>query len=57
LFVDLRGRPARHPEKSKPEYTFDDDTLRKMGKYYKVEEKNFDALVRYIKSRGLSGVP
>jgi hypothetical protein len=53
----LRDRPPAHPEKNQPEYKFDEETIRKMSRYYKVEEKNFDALIRYIKNRGISEVP
>lgn len=49
----MRTPVSAIPEKKKPEYAFDDETIKKMGMYYKLEEKNFDALLRYIKSRGL----
>ncbi|HKX81742.1 MAG TPA: hypothetical protein VJL54_05745 [Nitrososphaera sp.] len=40
------------PKKSDP--SFDEETIRNMVKYCKVEEKNFDALIRYIRNRGIA---
>ena len=32
---------------------FDEKTIENMVRYYRVEEKNFDSLLNYIKNRGL----
>ncbi|MGI0037713.1 MAG: hypothetical protein ACRD99_05090 [Nitrososphaera sp.] len=44
------------PEKPKKySSSLDDETIKNIGRYYKVDPKNFESLVRYIKSRDLPG--
>jgi hypothetical protein len=56
--MSLRGRmrwtpQARHEKPKKYNRSLDDETIKKIGQYYKVEDKNFESLIKYIKSRGL----
>jgi hypothetical protein len=51
----MRWAPHAEPEKAKKyNRTLDDETIKNMGRYYRVEDKNFDSLLKYIKSRTLS---
>jgi hypothetical protein len=45
--------PARHEKPKKYIRNLDDEAIKKIGHYYKVEDKNFESLIKYIKSRGL----
>ena len=56
LFPDGCGTTAQihHEKPKKSDSAFDEETIKNMVKYCKVEEKNFDALLRYIRNRGIS---
>ncbi|HJS82037.1 MAG TPA: hypothetical protein VJ742_04295 [Nitrososphaera sp.] len=50
----MRWTPqARHEKPKKYTRSLDDETIKKIGQYYKVDGKNFESLIKYIKSRGL----
>jgi hypothetical protein len=40
-------------EKPKNGSSFDEETIANMVRYYRVDEKNFESLLRYIRTRGL----
>ncbi|MCI0559052.1 MAG: hypothetical protein MN733_11190 [Nitrososphaera sp.] len=55
-FLDFGARgiaQASHEKSKKETSSIDDKTIENMVRYYKVEEKNFDSLLKYIKNRGL----
>ncbi|HKU50559.1 MAG TPA: hypothetical protein VJP79_11455 [Nitrososphaera sp.] len=50
----MRWTPHADHEKTKDHSkTLDEETIKKIGQYYKVDGKNFESLVKYIKSRGI----
>jgi hypothetical protein len=50
----MRWTAQAQPEKPKKySPSLDDETIKNIGRYYKVDTKNFESLVKYIKSRGL----
>jgi hypothetical protein len=54
LLAEMRWTAQAQPEKPKKYITpLDDETIKNIGRYYKVDTKNFESLVKYIKSRGL----
>lgn len=44
---------ARADKSKKSNSTLDDETIKNIGRYYKVDGNNFESLIKYIKSRGL----
>jgi hypothetical protein len=50
----MRWTSQDRAEKSKKNSgTLDDETIKNIGRYCKVEGTNFESLLKYIKSRGL----
>jgi hypothetical protein len=49
----MRWTSQDRPEKPKKSSNLDDETIKNIGRYCKVEGTNFESLVKYIKSRGL----
>lgn len=49
----MRGASAGQ-EKKKAPGGLDDETIRRIGLYCKVEEGNLDSLVKYIRNRGIA---
>lgn len=50
----MRGSPPPRQENAKHTTSIlDEETIKNIGRYYKVDEKNFESLLRYIKNRGL----
>ncbi len=54
LNIGARGIAQAGQEKPKNlNRELDDNTIESMSRYYKVDDKNFEALINYIRSRGL----
>jgi hypothetical protein len=50
----MRWTAQAQPEKPKKYSTVpDDETIKNIGRYYRVDAKNFESLVKYIKNMGL----
>jgi len=54
--LNIGGRGIAQAGQEKPKNLsreLDDKTIENMSRYYKVDDKNFEALINYIRSRGL----